>query len=129
MRIIPIAAALVILAGQAQANDVFSTWQSEANAEGKYLHIEVHACEANAAQVCGTIVGAFGGADAGNIGKPIIWDMEADGSSAWDDGKIWKADDDEVYDSEMALTGGNLEVSGCILFGQICRSQTWTRVE
>ena len=129
MRLFPIAAALVLLAGPALANDVFGVWQSQKNDEGKYLHIKIHACEKDANKVCGTIIQALGGADPKVVGKPIIWDMVADGANEWDDGKIWKADDDEVYDSEMELQGNVLKVSGCVLGGIICRSQDWPRVK
>ena len=128
-KIILSAAAAVLLAAPAHANDVFGVWQSQKNDEGKYLHIKVHACESDASKVCGTILSAHGGADPKVVGKPIIWDMTPDGANAWDDGKIWKADDDEVYDSEMELKGDTLEVSGCVLGGLICRSQNWPRVE
>jgi uncharacterized protein (DUF2147 family) len=44
--------------------------------------------------------------------------------------KIWKVDDDKVYDSEMKLRdNGALKVSGCILGGLICKGQEWTPVE
>lgn len=119
---------LAVAAGSAQANDAFGTWQTE-KSDGKYLHVKVHACESDAAKTCGTITGAFGGAAETNVGKPIIWDMTPDGATSWGDGKIWKADEDEVYDSEMELKGGKLIVSGCILFGQVCKSQTWPKVE
>ena len=128
-KIILAVTAAFLMAGPAQANDVFGVWQSQKNDEGKYLHIEVHACKDDAGKVCGTIVGAFGGATEANVGKPIIWDMTPDGANEWTDGKIWKADEDEVYDSEMELKGDTLQVSGCILFGQICKSQNWPRVE
>jgi uncharacterized protein (DUF2147 family) len=58
--------------------------------------------------------------------------MVPDGRNAnrWDDGKIWKVDDDKVYDSEMKLRdNGALKVSGCILGGPICKGQEWTPVE
>ena len=54
--------------------------------------------------------------------------MVPDGPASWDDGRIWKADEDKVYDSEMELRGDTLVVSGCVLGGLICRSQTWPRV-
>ena len=129
MRLLTLITALALGSAPAMANDVFGIWQSEKNDEGKYIHIEVHACKSDAAKVCGTIVAAFGGATEANIGKPIIWDMTPDGPNEWEDGKIWKADDDEVYDSEMKLEGDVLKVSGCILFGQICKSQSWPRVK
>ena len=129
MRTIALAAAAALIATPVLANDVFGTWQTQKNDEGKYLHVEVHACKTDTAKVCGTIVEAHGGATGTNIGKPIIWDMTADGTNEWDDGKIWKADDDEVYDSEMELSGDVLKVSGCVLGGLICRSQDWPRVK
>ena len=124
-----IAASAALFSTTALANDVFGVWQTQKNDEGKYLHIKVHACDSDAGKVCGTILSAHGGADPTVVGKPLIWDMTPDGANAWSDGKIWKADEDEVYDSEMELTGDKLEVSGCILFGQICKSQIWPRVE
>jgi len=122
------ALAIALAATGAEAEEVFGIWQSEKNDEGKYLLIDVQACKDDPAKVCGTIVEARGGADPSVVGKAIIWDMVPDGANRWDDGKIWKADDDEVYDSEMELKGGVLVVSGCVLGGLICRSQSWPRV-
>ena len=124
-----IAAVAAIIGGSgAEAQEVFGVWQSEKTDDGRYLHIEVHPCAADGAKVCGTIAGAFGGASEANIGKPIIWDMVPDGPNAWDDGRIWKVDEDKVYDSGMELRGDTLVVSGCVLGGLICRSQSWPRV-
>lgn len=129
MRTMLIALGFVVAAAPAFANDVFGVWATQKNDEGKFVEVEVHACKTDASKVCGTIVSAKGGADEKVVGKAIIWDMTADGSNSWDDGKIWKADDDEVYDSEMELNGNTLKVSGCVLGGLICRSQDWPRVK
>ncbi len=129
MRVLMIAGCLGLFAASVSAEGVYGVWQSEKNDEGKYVHIEVHPCASSADQVCGTITGAFGGANEDSIGKAIIWDMTPDGANSWDDGKIWKADDDEVYSSKMTLDGDVLSVSGCILGGLICKSQDWPRVE
>lgn len=118
-----------ILAGPALAAGVEGVWQTEPNDDGKYLHVRVGPCQDNPEHVCGTIDSAHGGANEANVGKPIIWDMVPDGENEWDDGTIWKVDDDEEYDSEMELKGDVLEVSGCVLGGLICRSQDWKRVE
>ncbi len=118
-----------LAAGPAFAQGVEGIWKTETNDEGKYLHVKIGPCDSDATRVCGIIHAAFGGASEANIGKPIIWDMVPDGPGEWDDGTIWKVDDDEEYDSEMELRGDVLEVSGCILGGLICRSQEWTRVE
>ncbi|MFK7942177.1 MAG: DUF2147 domain-containing protein [Paracoccaceae bacterium] len=129
MRTTLIVLAFAVAAGPAVANDVFGIWQTEKNNEGKYLEVEVHACEADPAKVCGTIVAAKGGAEQSVVGKPMIWDMAVDAANEWDDGKIWKPDDDEVYSSQMQLEGNTLTVSGCVLGGLICRSQAWPRVK
>lgn len=128
MRMMLAAALAALVAGPALAG-VEGLWKTQTNDEGKYLHVRVGPCANDPAKVCGTIESAHGGASEANVGKPIIWDMVADGENAWDDGTIWKVDDDEEYDSEMELKGDILEVSGCILGGIVCRSQEWTRVE
>lgn len=128
MRSTWLALAVMLGAAAAKADGVFGVWQSEKSDDGRYLQIEVHPCADDAAKVCGTIVGAFGGARQDSVGKPIIWDMLPDGANAWDDGRIWKADEDKVYDSEMELEGDTLIVSGCVLGGLICKSQSWPRV-
>ena len=87
--------------------------------------------EACGDKMCGTIIdghsadGAVSG-DYPHKGKPIIWDMVAEGENVWDDGMIWAPDDDETYSSNMELKGDVLTVEGCVLF--ICRGQDWTRV-
>lgn len=130
MRTIFTALAALLVAGPALAQGVEGVWQTEANDEGRYLQIRIGPCETDPGQVCGIIDGAFNGASEANVGKLMIWDMVPVGPNEWDDGTIWKPDDDEEYDSEMELrSDGILEVSGCIFFGQICKSQDWTRVE
>jgi len=120
----------VLVAGPALAQGIEGVWKTEPNDEGKYLHVRIAPCASDPGQMCGTIDGAFNGATEANVGKPIIWDMEPAGPNQWDNGTIWKVDDDEEYDSEMELRSDDvLEVSGCVFFGQICKSQEWTRVE
>ena len=73
---------------------------------------------------------AFNGAgkeiESANIGKRMIWDMEAKGAGDYAGGRIWAPDRDKVYRSRMELSGDMLEVSGCVAV--ICRTQTWTLV-
>ncbi|MEM7441668.1 MAG: DUF2147 domain-containing protein [Pseudomonadota bacterium] len=133
MRIVALAAGLALMANSAFANDVYGVWKSEPNDEGGYIHVEIGACADDAAKVCGKILEAFSAnPDAPPpewLGKNIIEDMVADGSSAWEDGTIWAPDDDETYSSTMELNGDVLTVSGCVLGGLICRGQDWTRVQ
>ena len=53
--------------------------------------------------------------------------MTAEGNGAYSGGKIWAPDREKTYNSNMELSGRNLEVSGCVLV--ICRAQSWTRVQ
>jgi uncharacterized protein (DUF2147 family) len=129
--------ALMVFAGTAQAEDVNGLWRSATNDNGGYIHVDIGPCSSDAALVCGKIVEAFNEDPAKLdkkrrdeiVGKLIIENMEADGSSAWSGGTIWAPDDDETYSSEMELKGQVLEVSGCVLGGLICRGQDWTRVK
>ncbi len=117
------------LAGAAAADPAFGTYKSIPDDNGNYGHIKVAAC---GSKICGTLVKSFGPdgreTQSDNIGKNIIWDMAADGNGAYSGGKIWDPSRDKTYKSKMQLSGGNLAISGCILF--VCRDGgTWTRVD
>lgn len=43
-------------------------------------------------------------------------------------GKITDPANERTYAGKAALSGGPLSMSGCVLGGLICRSQTWTRL-
>ncbi len=128
MRASLVALAAVLAATTAGAEGVFGVWQTQATDDGRYLQVETKPCADDSSKVCGAIVGAFGGARADSVGKPMIWDMVPDGPNTWDDGRIWKPDEDKIYDAGMKLQGDVLKVSGCILGGLICKSQKWPRV-
>ena len=118
----------IFVAAPVVAQDaVLGLYKTQPSDEGNFGHVEIYACETN---ICGVIRKAFDGAgteiESANIGKRMIWDMEADGGGNSSGGKIWAPDRDKVYSSKMELSGATLEVSGCV-FG-ICRAQTWTRV-
>lgn len=122
-----VAAALIALAGAATADPVSGTWKTESGDDGTYGHVQIAPC---GSAICGTIVAGFdasGTAVGGpNIGRQMIWDMQAQGSGNYARGKIWAPDRDKTYNSKMQLSGNRLKVSGCVL--GICRSQTWSRV-
>ena len=99
------------------------TWRSEANDEGAYIEVSIAEC---GPAICGTITNVVGG-DTSIAGKPIIWDMKANGNGKYRKGRIWAPDEDKTYRSKMDLSGNALKVSGCV--GPICRGQTWMRVQ
>ncbi|MEM7496648.1 MAG: DUF2147 domain-containing protein [Pseudomonadota bacterium] len=120
----------VALPSAALADGALGIWKTAVKEDGRFLHVDVQPCDGGAVTLCGTVVGAFGGASESSIGRQILWDMEPDGENAWADGKVWAPDDDKTYSGKMELKGGGtLELSGCVLGGLICRGQDWTRVD
>ena len=80
--------------------------------------------------MCGVISAVHGGADPSNVGESIIKGMNKYGDNRWDDGEIFHPGEKEWYDAKMELVSDEqLNVSGCIAFGIICRSQSWTRAQ
>lgn len=120
-------AAVTLLAGAASADPVAGTWKTQPGDDGAYGHVTVAPC---GSAICGTIAKAFNASGqeiaSDNIGKPIIWDMQAKGGGAYSGGKIWAPDRDKTYNSKMSLSGNALKVEGCVL--GICRDQMWSRV-
>ena len=125
-RFLSAAALALALAAPAAADPVLGMWKTQPDDNGNFGHVEIYACEA---AICGVIRRAFDSAgnavDSENVGKRMIWDMQARGDGTYREGRIWAPDRDRTYSSRMELSGDILEVSGCI--GPICRAQTWTR--
>jgi uncharacterized protein (DUF2147 family) len=123
-----LAAALAMFAGAASADPVLGTWKTAPQDNGHFGHVQIEPC---GQAFCGVLVRAFDGAgkplESPNIGKRVVWDMEAKGEGRYADGKVWSPDRDKTYNSRMRLSGDSLSVSGCVL--GICRDGgTWTRV-
>ena len=127
MKRVLIAAAFSLVAGMAQAADpVMGVWKTQVD-DGAYAHVKVSPC---GAKICGVIARTFNGSGeykSPNIGKKLVWDMDANGGGAYSGGKIWQPSTGKEYKSKMALSGDTLKVSGC--FGPICKKQTWSRVK
>ena len=119
----------VAMAGPAFAADpVVGLYKTQPGDDGNFGHVEIFEC---GAMICGVIRKAYNGAGqeipSDNIGKRMIWDMQAQGDGAYGKGKIWAPDRNKTYRSKMALSGSTLKVSGCVL--GICRSQRWTKIK
>ena len=124
-----LAALAIVVAGPALAADpIIGTFKTQPDDNGNYGHVEIYDCDG---AICGVIRKAYGpsgaAVDSENIGKRMIWDMQAKADGRYSGGKIWAPDRDKVYRSKMELSGATLSVSGCFLI--VCRSQTWTRVK
>jgi uncharacterized protein (DUF2147 family) len=124
------AAAALLAAPAFAADPVEGLWKTRPDDNGNFGHVRIYTCEA---ALCGVIEAAFDGAGAPvaspNVGKRMIWDMQAEGDGAYSGGKIWAPDRDKTYNSKMSLDDNTLSVAGCVAGGLICRDQAWTRVE
>lgn len=124
----PAAALLLALAPVAAmaADPVEGVWKTEPD-DGAYALVTMAPC---ADRICGVISRTFnasGEYQSPNRGKPIVWDMKADGGGSYSGGKIWQPSTGKTYSSKMSLSGSTLTVSGCV--GPICKKQNWTRAE
>lgn len=118
--------ALALLATPALAADpVEGVWKTEVD-DGAYAHVTFAPCGAALCGVISRTFNATGEYESENKGKPIVWDMQAEGGGTYRDGRIWQPSTDKVYRSKMDLSGDVLKVAGCV--GPICKKQTWTRV-
>ncbi|MFN3722283.1 MAG: DUF2147 domain-containing protein [Paracoccaceae bacterium] len=126
---VALAAAVIFTASAALADPAAGLWKTKPDDNGNFGHVQVQAC---GAAVCGTLVKAFDGSGkeikSPNVGKRIIWDMQAKGGGAYGDGKVWSPDRNKTYNAKMVLKGNGLAISGCVL--GICRDGgTWSRVK
>ena len=120
------AAFALALAVPAAADPVLGTWKTQVD-DGSYAHVSISPC---GGAICGTIARTFNGSGeykSPNIGKKLVWDMQAAGSGKYKGGKIWQPSTGKIYKSKMALSGAELKVSGCV--GPLCKKQTWSRVK
>lgn len=110
------------------ADPAHGLWQTETSDEGRYLRVRVGPCGGDPARTCGVIAEAFNAPDSDVVGKPMIFDMVAEGGGKYGDGRIWAPDDDKTYGANMQMKGADvLRVEGCVFV--FCRGQDWTRVE
>ncbi len=121
-------AALIAMAGAAQADPLEGMWKTVADDNGNSGLIQVVPC-GNA--LCGTLVKAYGpdGAEIAspNIGRQLIWDTVPAGDGVYE-GRVYSPDRDAEYASKLVLTGDSLSVSGC-RFGFCREGGVWQRVQ
>ncbi len=115
----------------APAQDVTGTWLTE----GGRSQVRVAPC---GAARCGTIIWTEAQArDVNNpdparrgenlVGVRILQDARRTGDG-WT-GSLYNPLDGRTYTGRMRrISAAQLELSGCVLAGLICRSQTWTRI-
>jgi uncharacterized protein (DUF2147 family) len=123
----------LVLAGPAfaQAQDPTGTYLSESGE----TRVRIARC---GSAYCGTIVAVQGEAkDVNNpepgqrnrnlVGVQMISNIVPSGEGFT--GSLYNYKDGKTYTGKMSFKGGNaMQLSGCVLGGLICRSQTWTKV-
>ncbi|BCG95981.1 DUF2147 domain-containing protein [Mesorhizobium sp. 131-2-1] len=103
-------AATLILAGTAFADPIEGNWKTQAGDTA-----------------------AIGGSDAfsitlktGKYAGKTIGSLKPAGDNKYA-GSITDPANDKTYSGKATLSGTSLKMSGCVLGGLICKSQTWTR--
>ncbi len=125
-----VSAFIFAMAAPAMADPAAGMWQTKADDNGNFGHVQIAPC---GAKICGVLVKSFDAAGkplaSENIGRKIIWNMEPQGDGNYTKGRVWAPDRDKTYRAKMTLSGNDLAVSGCVLGGLICRASDWTRVK
>jgi uncharacterized protein (DUF2147 family) len=123
--------ALVLTAtALAQAGDPTGTWLTESGD----TRVRIAKC---GAVWCGTIIASTHPKDVNNpdaakrdrslVGLQMISDIVPSGDGF--SGQLYNPQDGRTYLGKLKLTGAKeMQLSGCILGGLFCRSQTWTKV-
>jgi uncharacterized protein (DUF2147 family) len=115
---------------QAQPSDPSGTYLSETG------ETRVRIAKCGAAH-CGTIISVQGetkdvnNPDAGLKSRSLVGiQMISDIRPAQDGftGKLYNYKDGRTYTGKMTFAGKAMQLSGCVLGGLICRSQTWAKV-
>ena len=128
MKRMTLAALAFLIATPAISDPVLGLYKARPGDDGKVGHGELYRCGASGCGVIRKAIDASGAEiPSDNIGRRMIWNMQAQGDGAYGKGKIWAPDRDKTYSSKMELSGNALKVSGCVL--GICRAQNWTRVK
>lgn len=79
--------------------------------------------------LCGWIAWMKGPAAFAKVGQRVLWDMRADADGVWK-GKAFDPRDGNTYSGKLTMSGGDsLTVTGCVLGGLICRTQSWARAK
>ena len=132
-----------IFAATLSAGLMTATMAAAASPDGKWLtesgktQVQIAPCGGN---LCGTIIwqktpmkdakkpdAAKRNRDL--VGTQMLYGLAPDGQNAWK-GKLYNFETGKTYTGKMELTDANtLKLSGCIMGGMICKSQTWRRTK
>ena len=121
--------ALLTVPAQSQSADPSGTWLTQSGDS----RVRIAKC---GAALCGTIISSTYQKDVNNpdpklrdrnmVGVQMISDIRpsSDGYS----GQLYNPQDGKTYTGKLkVMSPTTLQLSGCVLGGLICRSQTWTK--
>lgn len=61
------------------------------------------------------------------VGQRLVYGLTSSGTGRWS-GKLYNFENGKTYSGTLQMKGQNkLELSGCVMGGLLCRSQTWSR--
>ncbi len=120
----------------AQAKDIEGLWLTQ----NKRSVVQIASC--NGDKLCGHIYWITEGGmqfDTKNpdeskreipmCGLKILWGMTKDNDKRWEDGKIYKADDGDIYDAYIELKDDDtLKLRGFMGVSILGKTQYWTKV-
>jgi uncharacterized protein (DUF2147 family) len=114
-----------------RAADITGTWLSQSGE----TRVRIGPC---GGQFCGTIVWVSKpGKDANNPDESkrdrslvgiLMITMKSTGGTSYA-GHLYNYQDGKTYSGKANVTSAGLALSGCVLGGLICRTQTWKRVD
>jgi uncharacterized protein (DUF2147 family) len=134
--LIKLAAALAVLsplAASALPREVPAPVATEWRNPGNSVHVRLDRC---GGQLCGTVTWASPkaiqdarrGGTTQLVGTRLFQNLKPNGDGSWS-GKVFVPDIRKTFSGSLRFTDANTMVGkGCVLFGVICKSQTWSRV-
>ena len=117
------------LADEPPAPPIATEWRNPSNS----VHVRIDKCDG---QLCGTVTWASAKAQADArkggtenlIGTRLFRDLQPAGTGKWR-GKVFVPDIRKTFSGTISFVDSQTMVGkGCVLFGVICKSQTWRRL-
>ena len=118
-----------VAAGSPSDAPIASEWRNPGNS----VHVRIDEC---GGALCGTITWASEGAIADArrggteqlVGTRLYRDLKPAGPGKWS-GKVFVPDIRQTFSGTIQFQDGDKMVGkGCVLFGVVCKAQTWSRV-
>ena len=104
-------AAVLIMAGAAWADPIEGNWKTASGATAAISGSGSFSITLKTGKHAGKTIGSFKSTGEGKYA-----------------GTITDPENDKTYNGKASISGKSLKMSGCVLGGLICKSQTWTKM-